>query len=179
MIKDRAIRLTLREIKYDVKFDSWLREKVANQIIKNANDDAETVDYAYKNDKAEDWLVRQIQDAVDNIYGELAWCTIEPDHFMTDSIENAWEKEGNDYERTNESPTEWVILFRFSPMWCGSMRAMRSYVSTYVREYVLSQWYRAAMPNNLGEYQMKADEALRNAYNEARSEKVILPPWTL
>lgn len=169
MMKDRAIRLTLRELKYDVKFDSWLREKVANQIIKNANEDAENVDYAYKSDKAEDWLVRQIQDAVDNIYGELAWCTIEPDHFMVDTID----------EKPENRPTEWVILFRFSPMWNGSMRAMRSYVSTYVREYILSQWYRAAMPNNLGEYQMKADEALRNAYNEARSEKVILPPWTL
>lgn len=167
--QERAIKLTLREIKYDVKFDSWLREKVANQIIKNSNDNAESVDYAYKNDKAEDWLVRQIEDAVDNVYGELNWCVIETDHFVEDTIDDDAEVR----------PTEWTIAFRFSPMWSGSMRRLRSSISTYVREYVLTQWYRAAMPNNLGEYQMKADEALRNAYNEARSEKVVDRPWTL
>lgn len=169
-MKERAVRLTLRELKYDVKFDSWLREKVANQIIKNANEDAESVDYAYKSDKAEDWLVRQIQDAVDNVYGELAWCTLEPDHFVTDTIDD-----DEDYR-----PTEWTICFRFSPGWRGSMRALRSAISTYVREYVLAQWYRAAMPNNLGEYQEAADKALREAYNEARSERTDdLGPWIL
>lgn len=166
---ERAVRLTLRELKYDVKFDSWLREKVANQIIKNANEDAENVDYAYKSDKAEDWLVRQIQDAVDNVYGELAWCTVEPDHFVTDTID----------EKPEARPTDWSILFRFNDSWRGSMRALRSYISTYVREYVLAQWYRAAMPNNLGEYQGKAEAALRSAYEEARSEIVRLEPWTL
>ena len=166
---ERAVRLTIRELKYDLKFDSWLREKIANQILKNANDDAENVDYAYKDDKAEDWLVRQIQDAVDNVYGELAWCTIETDRFTKDTID----------EKPVNRPTQWDILFRFSDQWKGSMRAMRSYISTYVREYVLSQWYRAAMPNNLGEYQAKAEEALRRAYNEARSERVELEPWRL
>lgn len=168
-MKEGAVRLTLRELKYDVKFDSWLREKVANQILKNANEEADNVEYAYSDDKAEDWLVRQIQDAVDNVYGELAWCTIENDAFTKDTID----------EKPENRPQEWTILFRFSDMWQGSMRAMRSYISNYVREYVLSQWYRAAMPNNLGEYQAKADEALRNAYNEARSERVTLEPWVL
>ena len=167
MMKDRAIRLTLRELKYDVKFDSWLREKIANQILKNSNEEAENVDYAYKSDKAEDWLIRQIQDAVDNIYGELAWCVVEPDHFVEDTLDE------------KNRPTEWTILFRFSPQWRGSMRALRSYISTYVREYVLSQWYRAAMPNNLGEYQAKANGALDAAYKEARSEVVSLEPWIL
>lgn len=166
---ERAIRLTLRELKYDVKFDTWLREKVANQILRNSNDEAEDVDYAYKSDKAEDWLVRQIQDAVDNVYGELSWCVIEPDHFVADTID----------EKEEARPTEWVIPFRFGPNWRGSMRALRSYISTYVREYVLAQWYRAAMPNNLGEYQEKANSALRAAYQEARSEVVILEPWRL
>ncbi len=162
---ERAVRITLREVKYDVKFDSWLREKVANQLMRNANEDAENVDYAYKNDKAEDWLVRQIQDAVDNVYGELAWCTTESDHFTSDSIE--------------ERPQEWEVLFRFSDQWRGSVRSLRSGISTYVREYVLWAWYRAAMPDNLGEYKQRAEEALRRVYNEARSEVVSLEPWRL
>lgn len=166
---EKAIRLTLRELKYDLKFDTWLREKVANQIIKNANPDAENVDYAYKSDKAEDWLVRQIEDAIDNVYGELSWCTQENSVALADTLD---EKEAN-------RPTEWTILFRFSDMWRGSMRALRSAISTYVREYVLAEWYRAAMPNNLGEYQQAADDALRRAYEEARSEVVELKPWTL
>lgn len=162
---ERAVRITLREIKYDVKFDSWLREKVANQLLRNANEDAENVDYAYKNDKAEDWLVRQIQDAIDNVYGELAWCTIESEHFTEDSID--------------ERPQQWEVLFRFSDAWRGSVRALRSGISTYVREYVLAQWYRAAMPENLASYEAKAEEALRKVYQEARSEVVQLEPWRL
>ena len=59
------------------------------------------------------------------------------------------------------------------------MRALRSGISTYVREYVLAQWYRAAMPENLASYEAKAEEALRRVYQEARSEVVQLEPWRL
>ena len=66
------MKILLSEIKYEVKFESWRKEKIPNHESRNVKGgDFKAVDYAYKDDRAEDWLVRQIQDAMDNVVGEL------------------------------------------------------------------------------------------------------------
>jgi len=160
-----SVKLLLTEIKYEVKFDTWLKEKIVNEEQKNSNANHKTVDYAYKNDKAEDWLVRKIQDAVDKVYGELRWCVLDNSSLHSDEI--------------LVNPTKWEIFFDFSSAWCGSIRALNADIHRYVCEYVLSQWYRIAKPDVYNAYAISAEEYLRMAYNEARSEKVSLEPWQL
>lgn len=164
--RDFLIKLILEEIKYDVKFDSWQKSKVFNRNLKNQNKDAEKVGIAYNNDDANDWLVRQIDTAINNIYGELAWCTREYDRYETNQIEE-------------QTPTEWSIHLEFPCSWAGSMRAMKSHAHKYVVSYVLAQWYRAGDVGSAESYIADADNALTRLYQEARSEKVSLPPWQL
>jgi hypothetical protein len=162
---DAAVKILLTEVKYEVKFDSWLLAKVTNAQAKNANKAAKPVGYAYDNDKAEDWLVRQIQDAVDMVYGKCAWCTHDDTHFDTDEI--------------LKNPTEWAIHFRFAPTWRGSVRALKRHIHRYVCDYVLSRWYLSAKPDEAVLYAQSADDALQRVVNEARNERVCLEPWRL
>lgn len=164
--RDFFIKLLIEEIKYDVKFDSWQKARVFNRNLKNSNKDAEKVGIAYNDDKANDWLVRQIDTAVNNIYGELAWCTREYEEFESDQIEK-------------ETPKDWTIHLEFPHSWAGSMRAMKTFAHKYVVSYVLAQWYRASDLGSADSYIADADNALNSLYQEARSEKVQLPPWTL
>lgn len=164
--KTRQIKIELSEIKYEVKFDTWLRGKVVNRDIKNRITDAESLNIAYNDDRAEDWLVRQIQDAVDNIYGTLRWCLFEDDEqYTTDEIV--------------ENPTEWVFNFSFSPAWQGSVRAMRSSIRTYICESVLYNWFVNASPDDAVPHAAAMENALTTLYENARSEKVYLEPFNL
>lgn len=157
---DRAIRITLNEVKYDVEFETWKKEKVLGQAAKG-----EPIDTAYKDDKAEDWLIRQIQDAINNIYSECGWCTHDDTELATDEILC--------------NPTEWTIHFRFSAQWFGSIRAMTSMLHDYVRDYVLGRWYLICKPELAPNYLASADAHLARLYNEARSEIVQLEPFRL
>lgn len=156
-----SITICLEEVKYDVKFDSWKKEKVFNVNAEQAN----RTHLSYDSDKANDWLCRQIQDAVDNIYGELAWCTREDEGHVSDVID--------------EAPTDWKIDLYFSPQWAGSMRALRSATHDYIANYVLSRWYRATNTQGLENYERDAELAINRLYNEARSERVEFTPWKL
>lgn len=50
---DASVKLLLSEIKYEVKFDSWLKNRVTNAEQRNANKKAyKSVEYAFKDDKA-------------------------------------------------------------------------------------------------------------------------------
>lgn len=164
---EAAIKILLNEIKYEVKFESWRLEKVINDEQRNAaRKEYKAVDYAYKDDKAEDWLVRQIQDAVDNVTGELRWCVVDNSRMQSDEIA--------------ENPTEWLIVFRFDDSWKGSVRRLKSCIHRYVNDYTIAKWYRASgKVKEEQDYEMTASENLLNAYEEARSGAVSLEPWRL
>lgn len=164
---DASVKLLLSEIKYEVKFDSWLKNRVTNAEQRNANKKAyKSVEYAFKDDKAEDWLVRQIQDAVDSVYGRLRWCLHDDSRMQSDEI---W-----------KNPTEWSLHFRFSEMWRGSVRSLKAHIHRYVCDYVISQWYRAMNDERAQQnYTISAENHLEKAYNEARSEVVWIEPWRL
>lgn len=166
-VKDFAAKFLLTEIKYDVKFDSWLKQRTLNAEAKNTTkkEEVESVHYAYDNDNAEDWLVRQIDSAVNTIYGELPWCTEDYSRMDSDEI--------------LDNPTEWAIHFHFSEHWRGSMRAIKTYAHKYIVNYVLSQWYRAENLQATAVYTADAEKALEDLLYEARNERVILPPFTL
>ncbi len=155
----------LNEVKYDVKFDTWLKEKIVNEEARNTNPKHKPVDYAYKNDKAEDWLVRQINNAIDTIYGELNWCTIDTSVMQTDEI--------------LENPTEWAIALKFDNSWRGSMRALRGHLHKFICNQVLYEWYRITRPDAAGSYLNDANTELKLAYDEARNTIVELEPWRL
>lgn len=164
---DASIKILLSEIKYEVKFDSWRREKMTNDEQRNAaRKEYKAVDYAYKDDKAEDWLVHQIQDAIDNVMGELRWCVVDDSRMQSDEID--------------QNPQEWAIVFKFSDDWRGSVRRLKSCIHRYVSDYVLAKWYRAGGDTKgEQEYGVAAEENLKSAYEEARSEIVSLEPWRL
>ena len=164
---DAAVKILLSEIKYEVKFESWRREKITNDESRNVKGgDFKAVDYAYKDDRAEDWLVRQIQDAMDNVVGELRWCVDEKSRMQSDEIK--------------DNPTEWEIVFHFSENWVGSMRKLKSNIHRYVCDYVLARWYRASGDVKMQQnYESYSQDSMEKAYEEARSEIVRLEPWRL
>lgn len=163
--KDYVLEFLLSEIKYDVKFDTWLKSKVTNREAHNSNPKSEKVGYAYDDDRAEDWLVRQIETAIDNVKGELNWCVANIERTDTDEI--------------IKNPDKWYLHLHFSENWRGSSTSIKSAVHTYITNYVLSMWYRAAMPREAENYRNEAELALSRAYNEARSEIVVYNPWNL
>ena len=162
---DRHVTILLSEVKYDIKFDTWLREKVTNREMHNRDKESEKVGYAYSDDKAQDWLGRQIGTAIDRVKGELAWCVVDEDRNVTDEMLHV--------------PSSWCLHLHFSPTWRGSLNSLRTAIHKYVCEYVLAQWYRAAMPQGAERYDLEADKWLEKAYQEARSEVVVYKPWTL
>lgn len=162
---DKTVKIMLNEVKYDVKFDTWLKEKIVNSEAKNVNRNHKPVDYAYKNDKAEDWLVRQITNAIDTIYGELNWCTLDESMLQTDEI--------------LVNPTEWTITFVFDNNWRGSMRSLRGRIHKYISNHVLYEWYRIARPDAAVSYLNDAERELKLMYEEARNTVVQLEPWRL
>ena len=162
---DAAVKIYLSEVKYEVKFDTWRSEKSVNDELKTRNKQTSKVNTAYDDDRAEDWLVRKIQDAIDNVYGECRWCIHDRSQFESDEI--------------LENPTEWTIHFIFADSWRGSVKALKRHVHRYICEYVLSQWYRAAQPGVAATYSYSADEELSKVYEEARNERVVLEPWRL
>lgn len=164
---DASVKILLSEVKYEVKFDSWLMDKVVNAEQRNHTKKAyKAVDYALKDDKAEDWLVRQIQDAVDKVYGRLRWCLHDDSRMQSDEI--------------LENPSEWAFHFRFTDSWYGSVRSLKSHIHRFISDYVLSQWYRASGNERQQQnYAYSAADHLTDAYMEARSEKVQIEPWRL
>ena len=165
MYMDASVRINLSEIKYEVKFDSWLKEKIVNAEAENAQSGHKAVDYAYKSDKAEDWLIRQITDAIDELHGELRWCVHEDDRMTSDEI--------------TEAPDYWEVHFRFGRGWRGSMRALKKHIHAYVVAYVLGKWYRISQPSVAPAYMEEAAGELNKAYTEARNEIIDIEPWTL
>lgn len=162
---DATVKIYLSEVKYEVKFDTWRSEKSTNDMLKARNKETSRVSTAYNDDRAEDWLVRKIQDAIDNVYGECKWCIHDRSQFESDEIQ--------------ENPSEWTIHFIFHESWRGSVKALKRHIHRYVCEYVLAQWYRAAQPDVAATYSFSADDELGKVYEEARSERVILEPWRL
>lgn len=166
MSREVVIKLSLEEIKYEVKFDSWVKGRISNENLHNSNKDAESIGIAYDSDKAEDWLLRQINDAVGTLHSELSWavCNAEEPKLTTDEL---------------EEQSEWCIHLIFGKNWCGNPRALNTFAHKYVVNYILSMWYRAESLKDYPIYKDEADKAIKSLYMEARSEKVELEPWRL
>lgn len=170
-VQDYVVKILKSEIKFDVRFDSTIRERIVNREAhnaskKNTKNKYNKVGYAIPDEtEVEDWLVRQIETAIDNVHGELNWCCVEWNRFVDDEL--------------YELPEEWAIHFHFSRMWAGSIKGLRTKIHKYITEYILWQWYRAAMPNGSNVYKAEAEEWLQKAYQEARSERVQLEPFRL
>lgn len=160
-----AIKLSLREIKYDVKFDTWLRSRAFNERLRSGNEKAGKVGLAYDDDKAEDWLLRQVETAVDKVRGELRWCSTEPPAGgLTDEIGKG---------------DEWLLEFKFPATWRGSTRALRTAVHRYVVESVLYRWYLAVDADEAGAHAGEMHAALGDVVDEARSAVVGPVTWQL
>lgn len=164
---DASVKILLSEIKYEVRFDSWSKSLIRNDEQRNAGQKKyKSVNYEFQEEGAEDWLVRQIQDAVDILCGQLRWCLHDDSRMQSDEI--------------LENPNEWVLHLRFADSWNGSMRSLKGHIHRYVSDYALAQWYRA-IGDERGQqnYSASAEGHLESAYQEARSERVSLEPWTL
>ena len=153
---DYTLTINLNEVKYDVKFDSWHKGDTTDKSI------------AYDNDDAEYWLVREIDSAIADIEGELAWAVPkeEQGESATDAIDVI--------------PLSWAIHLQFSPSWRGSIRAMNSLAHRYVVAKVLYRWYHSAdLRTQAGDHLAEANDYLERLYMIAREDSVSLKPWRL
>lgn len=165
--KDVVLKLELSEIKFDVQFDSWLRNRVFNQILRNNKPDADNVSYNFEA-SATDWLARQIDNCIGDIHGELNWCVCQQneENLRTDEL--------------NGIPDEWFIHLQFNDDWMGSPRAMNSKAHQYVVAQLLYKWNKACDKMDTAmAYKAEADDALESLYFEARSERVSPMPFRL
>lgn len=153
-----AVTLKLENIKYEVKFDTWLREDATRE-------DNPTRNIAYKRDEAEDWLRSKIGLLIDNIYGDLSWCTREHREQLTDDVD--------------DETQEWTIVFDMPREWRGSPRHIRSLLHKHVVAAIKAEWYgNQSMPE--GEvYAIEAENAADELYYECRSDKVENEPFIL
>lgn len=146
---DALVRLRWNEIEYDVKFDTWARgntrEKPDEKLL-------------YRGGKMTDWLLRQVQNAVDNIAGALRWCVVDHAHITDDEIL----EEAIDY---------WEIRFRWPGHWHGSENALKGFAHQYVVQSALHAWYQMVGLPSEG-YQQAAELALANLYRSARKTSV-------
>lgn len=153
---DYSLTIRLNEVKYDVKFDSWRKEAVTKGEV------------SYNNDNAEDFLAREIDSAIADIEGELAWavCREGQGKAQTDAID--------------EVPEEWTIHLQFSPSWRGSIRMMNSLAHRYVVAKVLYRWYHSAdLRQQASDHLAEANDYLERLYMTARQDSVTLKPWRL
>lgn len=165
-MKDVVIKLQSNELKYDIQFESWLKNKVFNQQLRNSNPRAEEVSLSFE-DKAVDWLAREIDNSIGKIHAELNWAVCKEDEpaLRTDGI--------------TELPDEWHIHLRFNDDWVGSPRALNSFAHMFVVANLRYAWYRAIGNESFMLYRQEADDALENLYMEARSERVHVEPFRL
>lgn len=161
-----TLNIKLSEIKYEVKFDSWHIEMATNDRLHESNPQSEGLHIAYNDDRAEDWLLRTIQDAMDTVYGELRWCARQIDGPALT----------NDMVHRDK---EWTIEMDMEKGWKGSVNTMRSRLHRYVVSSVLARWLMPTSPNEAMLHRESANEHLTALYNEARSVVVKLEPWRL
>ena len=144
-----AVTINLTALKYDIKFETWMREEATR-------DDNPARNIAYKRDEAEDWLVEQIETVIDNVYGELAWCTDEADVDLTDAIP--------------EGKEEWSVVFKMPKEWRGSKRHIKRLIHKYAVAYVKGAWYtNQSMPEG-DAFNAEAERLLEELYYECRSD---------
>lgn len=171
-------------ILYDIDFISW---KIARTRIA----DAVAQSHFATDEEAHIFLGKEIEAAIDNIYGKLRWCTatepyrpdaldnkpgiptptadsVETDAFLISDEEEYAVTEGTERKWLEEYP----ISFYFSPEWKGSIRTLRTTIHKYIVHYCLAQWFALVKPDEEANELAKAEELLMRAYYEARSEDV-------
>lgn len=171
-------------ILYDIDYISW---KIARTRIS----DAVAQSHFATDEEARIFLGKEIEAAIDNIYGRLRWCTAtgpcRPDALDnkpgiatptadSEEIENFIISDEDEYAVTEgmerKWPKEYPISFYFSPGWKGSIRSLRTHIHKYIVHYCLAQWFALVKPDEEAKETAKAEELLTLAYNEARSEDV-------
>lgn len=152
MTTEALIRLRLSEIEYDVKFDTWARANNAETPNEKA---------LYKGGKMQDWLLRQIENAVGEIKAALRFCAYDHAHMTDDEILDA--------------PTSWEIRLRWEGdvPWTGSENGLKSLAHQYIVNKALANWYNmVGLPNET--YIINAEKNLTELVNSAR--RTSLPP---
>jgi hypothetical protein len=145
---EALIRLRLSELEYDVAFDTWSRgntlDKPNEKVI-------------YKKDKMQDWLLRQIENAVGEIKAALRWCVDDHAHMTDDEIMDA--------------PESWEIHFKWQGQWKGSESGLKTFAHQYVVNKALADWYEK-IGMSFDSYLAKAAVALESMKNSARKNSV-------
>lgn len=166
---DYVLRLSLGEIKYDVNFDSWRKSKALTHSQRLQSPTSEPLPIAMDDDdELEDWLHRQIENAIADIEAELVFC-LHPcgqPKAQTDEL--------------GEMPQQWHIHLQMPFGWRGSARAMNNYAHRYVVNKVLYRWYLASdLRQQAADMLDEANKELEALYLMCRVSKVELKPWRL
>ena len=165
-MKDVVLKLQTNELKYDIQFETWLKNKVFNQQLRNSNPRAEEVSLSFE-EKAEDWLAREIDNCIGEIHAELNWAVCKEDepNLRTDSI--------------TELQDEYFVHLQFNDDWVGSPRALNTFAHKFVVAGLRYAWNRAIGNESMALYRNEADDALERLYMEARNERVHVAPFRL
>ena len=156
MITEALIRLRLSEIEYDVKFDTWARGN---------NMETPNKKVLYTGGKMRDWLLRQVENAVDEIKAALRWCAYDHAHMTDDEIMDA--------------PDYWEIRLRWDgEPWHGSESGLKSFAHQFVVNSALAAWYAmVGLPADF--YLLKAEDSKTKLIASARRTSMMARPFRL
>lgn len=143
-----TIRLLRSEIEYDVDFETY-------QVSGVSGADAKGRFFLETSEKTADWMMRQVDSAIEDIEAALA----------------AYSPRVSSRATTDEVPDnrEWVINLMMEPGWRGDSKTMASLAHRFVVNYVLRAWYRMMDPNRYPLYDAEAEREKEKLVNVARS----------
>lgn len=144
-----VVKILLAEVEYDVNFISW---KVAQcRVIENSESKSEV----QMDSESHDWLMRQIETAIGNVEAKLS----------------AYMDEYGARLQTNEveDVNEWIVVLMMEKGWRGNVKRLNSFIHNYVTNFVLSEWFKMTLPEEMSTYVTYANEWLHKAIMEARS----------
>ena len=156
-----GVALVRCELFYDIEF-------VTNRIARiNAVDEEGNVTkmgevVSAEGEKNKDYINRLIESAVKKLRSRTSWASGERGGRVVN----------------DELPSQicdWTFVFHVPLAWRGETDVLCSLCHDYVKNRVISDWLKMVAPKLAGDYELQADENLRDVQYELRKEKSEMP----
>ena len=169
--KQIAVELLRSELLHDIEFESW---KISQTRIDNP-----TLREKLQADwEADDWIERKIEEANDDVFGELSAYLMENSQALRDTLdvrpaynENEFPyDELEDPEQAVVKPSRYHFLFLLDPEWTGKTRSIRTNLHRFVVNSVLARWFELVKPDEAAVYDKRAHDYLDKLVGDVRPD---------
>lgn len=162
MFLELGVALTRKELFYDIEF-------ITNRIAKMTAVDEkrkltrQAADVTAEGDENKDYLDRLITTALAKIRTNTSWASGERGQKHVSDV-------------IPDHVCNWTFVFHLDKDWRGEGETVCSLCHDYVVHKVATDWLKMVAPNLAGEYEVQADEDMRDLKFELRKESSVNPP---